>query len=306
VADLAAGDTSLITRHELNPILDNGCPRSAGGLENVTALALALNIPLILDNLDCKPFYHGYGETCSDAKLTIAIWRLPLVDLNGTPFSIPFYVVQGSGPLLVGNSILSCSEIKGPENLLVITQASKLSKDPCNLFMPTYTTSSLRTYLHVVPCRQDHMATYFSSISSFTSSSFSSRINSSNSRDCKRFALRLHGATHLSLADMEVLCKRSKVWTPNMQQCLRNAVSSCVSCQMSGRRKPMKKVSFSNTFREFNTHVQLDFFYIEDLNPSPVLHIRDAATGFSACSVQSSRDMDLTGCMFELCSTMGF
>jgi hypothetical protein len=73
VADLAAGDSSLITRHELAPVLDNGCPRSAGGLENVTALALALNIPLILDNLDFKPFYHKYGETCSDAKLTIAI-----------------------------------------------------------------------------------------------------------------------------------------------------------------------------------------------------------------------------------------
>jgi hypothetical protein len=137
VADLASGDPSLTTGQELNPILDNGCPKSVGGLENVTTLARVLSFPLVSDELDCKPFYHGYGEVCSDAKITIAIWRLPLVDLNGKPFSIPFYVVQGSSPLLLGNSILSCSEIKGLENLLVITHVAKLTKDPCNLVMPT-------------------------------------------------------------------------------------------------------------------------------------------------------------------------
>jgi hypothetical protein len=189
----------------------------------------------------------------------------------------------------------------GPEKLLVIPEAAKQTKDPCNLVMFTYTTSSLRTHLHVVPCRQDHMATYFSSISEFTASSLLGRINTSNFRDCKRFALRLHGATPLSMADMEVLCKRGQVRTPSLQQCLRNAFSSCVSCKMSGRPKPMRKVSFSNIFREFNTHAQLDLFYIEDLNPSPILHVRGAATVFSACNVQSSRDMDLTRCMFELC-----
>jgi hypothetical protein len=282
VAELTAEDPNVFTNHELNPILDNGCPRSAGGLENIVALSHALGISLHLGDLDCKPFFHHYGEECSNAKLVFAIWKLPLVDLNGVSFSLPFYVVQGPEPLLIGNSILCFSEVNGPQNLLIIGPESNLTTEPYHLTMQTYTTSSLRTYLHLIPCRTDQMTTFFSSVSSFLTSSLSTLVKVSNARDSKRLALRLHGATHLSLQYMETLCKRSKAWTPILQQCLANSVSSCVGCQMSGRPKPMKKVSLSNVFREFNTHVQVDFFFIEDIAPNPILHIRDAATGFSA------------------------
>jgi hypothetical protein len=43
----------------------------------------------------------------------------------------------------------------------------------------------------------------------------------------------------------------------------------------------------------------VDFFYIEDLDSSPILHIRDTSSGLSACCVQGSRYMDLTGCNFQ-------
>jgi hypothetical protein len=56
-----------------NLILDNGCPKSAGGLYNVISLSMALDIPVQLSALDFAPFYHGYGEACSDARLTIGI-----------------------------------------------------------------------------------------------------------------------------------------------------------------------------------------------------------------------------------------
>jgi hypothetical protein len=126
-----------------------------------------------------------------------------------------------------------------------------------------------------------------------------SSIQAFNARGCLNFAFRLHGATHLSLADMRLLCKRSGVWTPGLDQALSNAVSICHSCQMTGRPHPCRKVSTSNISRSFNTHVQVDFFYIEDLDSSPILHIRDTSSGLSACCVQGSRDMDLTGCNFQ-------
>lgn len=63
----------------------------------------ALGIPLDLEPLDCDPFYHVYGMNCSGAKLTIGIWKLPLVDLDRTQFKLPFYLVKGDGYLLVGN-----------------------------------------------------------------------------------------------------------------------------------------------------------------------------------------------------------
>jgi hypothetical protein len=297
VADPDATKATLLTPVDWNPILDNGCPKSAGGLENVISLSMALGIPVHLSALDCAPFYHGYGEACSDARLTIGIWNLPLVDLNGVEFRIPFYVFLGSGPLLLGNSVLRNSRIDGPKHLLIITEKAGLSTTP--LILQTYTTDTLRTRLHVIPCRTDHMCTFFQSVSSFTASTYSHRSKPSNARDCRQFAFRLHGATHLSLADMRTLCKRSGVWTPGLDQALSNAVSICQSCQLTGRPHPSRKVSTTNLSRTFNTHVQVDFFYIEDLDPSPILHIRDTASGLSACCVQGSRDMDLAGCNFQ-------
>jgi hypothetical protein len=298
VADSADDKVHLLTPTDLNPILDNGCPKSAGGLENVINLSLALGISPELLPLDCPPFYHGYGEQCSNASLTIGIWALPLIDLNGFAFQIPFYVFQGTGPLLLGNSVLRYSQIDGPKNLVIITPASGLATSP--LVLQTYTTASLRTHLHVIPCRQDHLSTFFSSVSAFTRSPHSTRSKPSNARDCRRFALRLHSATHLSLGDMQTICKRSGVWNPILDQCLANAVSICQSCQMTGRPHASRKVSTSNISRSFNSHIQVDFFYIEDLDPRLILHIRDASTGLSACCVQASRDMDLTGSNLQL------
>jgi hypothetical protein len=98
---------------------------------------------------------------------------------------------------------------------------------------------------------------------------------------------------------MATLRKRSKVWTPVLQQALKNARHSCHSCVLTGRPAFTKKISTSNLSRSFSTHAQLDFFLIEDMDPRPILHVRDTFTGFSSCAVLSSRDMDVAGCVFE-------
>ncbi len=51
-------------------------------------------------------------------------------------------------------------------------------------------------------------------------------------------------------------------------------------------------MSFDKILREFNEHVQLDFFYIEELGGGPILHARDKATGYSETSLLPSRDLD--------------
>jgi hypothetical protein len=224
VADNFPDDAQRLTPSDPNPILDGGCPKSAGGLESVVSLCLALETPVELPPLDCEPFLHGYGTECSDARLTIGIWYLSLGDLTGNLLKLPFYIVQGKGPLVVGNSIRRHSEIKGLENLLKITPAAGLSKS--DLVLQTYTTGNLRTHLFVVPSRKDILPNFFSSVSTFISSALSLRSKQSNARDFIRFCCRLHGATHLSLKDMKTLCKRSQFWTPGLQQSLRNAISS--------------------------------------------------------------------------------
>ncbi len=70
--------------------------------------------------LDFEPFYHGYGMNCSDAKIAFAKWKLPLFDVNGTPFHMPFYIVQGDGLLLIGNDAMYKSDLLNSKEVLVI------------------------------------------------------------------------------------------------------------------------------------------------------------------------------------------
>ncbi len=57
---------------------------------------------------------------CSDAKIVFALWKLPLVDLNGTRFDMPFYTVQGDGLLLIGNDAMYKSDVLNSKEVLVI------------------------------------------------------------------------------------------------------------------------------------------------------------------------------------------
>jgi hypothetical protein len=98
---------------------------------------------------------------------------------------------------------------------------------------------------------------------------------------------------------MQTLRKHSDVSNP-LDKSLSNAVSISRSCQMTGRPHIIRKISTSNFSRTFNSHIQVDFFYVEELFPRPILHIRDISTGFSSCFVSASRDMDLTGCNVQL------
>jgi hypothetical protein len=182
VADISTDHDQLLVKADLNPIQDGGCPRSAGGLDSVASICTALGISVKLTPLDCDPFFHGYGENCADSRIAIGIWNLFLTDLSGFSLKIPFYIFQGTGPLLIGNSILKYSDVRGPENLLVVTPSAGLSAS--DLALQTYTTSALRTQLHDLPCRRDHLKTFFSSVTAFHSSALSSRSKPSNARDC--------------------------------------------------------------------------------------------------------------------------
>ncbi len=74
-----------------NPILDSGCPRNVGDIDCAMEMCNALSIPFDLEPLNRDPFYHGYGMNCSAAKLTIGMWKLPLVYVHGNCFEVRFY-----------------------------------------------------------------------------------------------------------------------------------------------------------------------------------------------------------------------
>ena len=66
-----------------------------------------MGVDFRLDPQDFEPFYHGYGENCSDETLTIGILRLPAIGLKVNKVEFPFYVTKVTGIVLLGNNVLS-------------------------------------------------------------------------------------------------------------------------------------------------------------------------------------------------------
>jgi hypothetical protein len=80
----------------VNPLVDQGCPRSVGGINTASALACQLGIDFALMPLDSTLFLHGFGESCSDAKLAVARWMLPVENLDGEDVELEYFLVLGS------------------------------------------------------------------------------------------------------------------------------------------------------------------------------------------------------------------
>ncbi len=234
-----------------NPILDTGCPRSVGGIQSALALCQALDIPFELENLDCEPFYHGYGMNCSEAKITVGVWRLPLSDLLGNPFTFSFYVVDGDGYLLVGNDVLQKAQLLNDEGLVVISQGGTSTTDN-SIYFSSYHSPGNRTHLFAIPSQGPGMKSFFSSVRSlFAMPNLPLNASEFNEgRYCKWFAFKLHSFTHYQLSDMLHLCRQANILTPPLRQALKVALEKCTSCKTTGGPLNSKKVSFDKIIRE--------------------------------------------------------
>ncbi len=142
---------------------------------------------------------------------------------------------------------------------------------------PTYPLRRNRTHILVVPSQETSMQCYSSTVRSLLASVNRSiePANFSVGRYCKWFAYKLHAVTHYQLPDMLYICKKAGILTPPLCQALKDLLDKRTICKTTGRPLNSKKVSFDKILREFNDHVQLDFFFIEELGGGPILHARN-------------------------------
>ena len=219
------------------------------------SLAISLGIIFLLSPLDCEPFYHGYGPSCADKRLVIAIWELPVTDVYGQKGKIPFYITDGNGPILLENNVISKSDLLGNDQMLVI-KANTLEEGSPKLCLPTFSAGeahSLRTYLHVVPENSKQFSSFFMSTSllgEIDKKDDSSKF--SDQRYARQFAVRLHTFTHFSPKDMKQLCRRAGILTPTLSQSLDSVYEDCTTCKSSGRPLQSRKVSFNGVMADFN------------------------------------------------------
>lgn len=98
-----------------NPIIDTGAPTSTGGIEQATKLCQALGIEFQLSP-PRTVYHHGWGSQCEKAKRIRNTWYLTIFDVNGLPTTMPFDLIQGSSPLIVGMDIVKYANAKNIES----------------------------------------------------------------------------------------------------------------------------------------------------------------------------------------------
>jgi hypothetical protein len=215
---------------------------------------------------------------------------LPVENLDGEDVELEFFLVPGSGPLLLGNSLLHKAVVDEPDDLIEFTDAKGLQ-----VLTSTYF-DGVRTRLSVVTTRGDLFQQQQATRRSYLMSSTS---RPSSNAESEKLAFKLHASTHLSARDLEEICRRAGILSPQLAHYLTLAAQSCLSCLRTARPKPIKKTSLSNVNREFNYSVQVDIFYLDGVDRRPILHAVDTRTSFSMARLCRNRDLELLASTFE-------
>jgi hypothetical protein len=168
---------------------------------------------------------------------------LPVENFDGEDVELEFFLVPGSGPLLLGNSLLHKAVVDRLDDLIEFTDAIGL-----RVVTPTYF-DGVQTRLSVVTTRGDFLQQQQATRRSFL---MSSTLRPSSNAEYENLAFKLHASSHLSARDLEEMCRRAEILSPQLAHYLMLAAQSCLSCLRTARPKPSKKNSLSNVNREFN------------------------------------------------------
>ena len=151
---------------------------------------------------------------CSEDRLMVAIWWLPLTDLLGNPFTISFYIVDGNGYLPVGNDVLRYAHLLNDKHLIIISRDKNSPNTENLVYLSSYHSLDNRRHLFVVPALKCSMNSFLASVRSLYAMPDipidSSRFN--EGRYSKWFAFELHSSTHYELPGMLYFCRKAKFW----------------------------------------------------------------------------------------------
>jgi hypothetical protein len=119
---------------------------------------------------------------------------LPVDNLDGEDVELDFFLVPGSGPLLLRNSLLHKAVVDWPDDFIEFTDAKGLQ-----VVTPTYF-DGVRTRLSVVTTRGDLLQQQQETRRSYLMSSTS---RPSSNAESENLAFKLQASSHLSARDLE-------------------------------------------------------------------------------------------------------
>jgi hypothetical protein len=215
---------------------------------------------------------------------------LPVENLDGEDVELEFFLVPGSGLLFLRNSLLHKAVVDEPDDLIEFTDAKGL-----RVVTPTYF-DGVRTRLSVVTTRGDLLQQQQATRRSYLMSSTS---RPSSNAESEKLAFKFHASSHLSARDLEEMCRRAGILSPQLAHYLTLAAQSCLSCLRTARPKPSKEISLLNVNREFHNSMQVDIFYLDGVDRRPILHAVDTRTRFSMARLCRNRDLELLASTLE-------
>jgi hypothetical protein len=159
---------------------------------------------------------------------------LPVENLDGEDVKLEFFLVPGSGPLLLGNFLLHKAVVDGPDDLIEFTDAKSL-----RVVTPTCF-DGVRTRLAVVTTRGDLLQQQQATRRSYLMSSTS---RPSSNAESGKLAFKLQTSSHLSARDLEEMCRRAGILSPQLAHYLTLATLSCLACLRTAR--PAQQENFT-------------------------------------------------------------
>lgn len=212
---------------------------------------------------------HGWGMECANGKPVIGKWWMRIMDINGKPTELPFDVVEGRSPLILGLDVEKFSNshnIGCPKSITIMRPT--IDKEPRKFF--TYIgqdqTGSERKRLEILPHDKSTVTTLMANIVS---------------RYEINLAKKVHRYSHAHESEMINLFKNAGILTPPLALACRKVVDACDACKGSGRRGIKRKISLSHVNQAFNEEIQADFATVrfKDANHE-VLNVVDTGTTY--------------------------
>jgi hypothetical protein len=278
--------TSSSSNIDQNPIIDQGAPFSVSGLLSALRLAvLSGQASVELEPLQRVSFKHGFGPHNADSHPTFAQMHFLVQDFTGETGLLELPVCEGDSPALIGNDILMQCVLDNRNGTMTVPRDILQNSKPLKLSI--YTGHDKRTRLAMCCLSQKKTNTL---LSSATSSPL-------------LLAKRIHVSTHLPGADIRRLVSATiapKLLSAADESVIHSLSRACTVCQRIGDPLPHPKVSLRKPLRDWNTKVVADLFYLPDqVGKSPILHVRDSATGYSETAIIPSRDLEVLFSFFK-------
>jgi len=169
-----------------------------------------------------EKYYHGWGEKCLGAKLTICSWTLTFPDITGRPTSFTFDLVSGESPLILGQEVRQyCNTFNLSEQKYICMQRPT---DKQERYVFTYlvpTDSRLRIDLAPHPLS--------------VKSTLLGNVHTTAKRTPLAFCKRVHRYTHATPEQMRTLCKDANMLDEALLKAIDTVFKACEVCAKNGK-----------------------------------------------------------------------